>query len=800
MKIPLSWLREYVDIDLPYQEVAHRLTMSGNEVGEIEVIGNTWSKVSVGHVVKLEPHPNADRLRLATVNLGQYELTVVCGAPNLSPGQRVPFAEVGARLIDARTGSTETLKAATIRGVHSEGMVCSERELGLGEDHTGILVLPEDAPIGSPLSEYLGDVIFNLDITPNRPDCLSVIGIAREISALTGKPIKEPILDYNEEGQSIESLVSVEIDDPSLCPRYTASVVRGIKVEPSPKWMQERLRKTGQRPINNVVDITNYVMLEYGQPLHAFDYYTMQHGRVIVRTAHDEETLITIDDVPRQLRSPMLVISDAQKPIALAGIMGGLNTEMKEDTTTVLIESANFDGINTRRTSQALKLRSESSSRFDKGLQPELAAIALRRATQLILQLAGGQACKGIIDVHPQPKDRPILQFTMSRLRKVLGVEVSTERVNEILSSLGFSTNEQDEYSLMVTVPYWRSDIGQEDDLIEEIARIIGYDNLPTSTLSKSIPPHQPQPDRELRERVKDILVASGMQEVISYSLTSMANLEKIQAPTEFLRPLRLYNPMSEDQQYLRTTLRGTILSTLSANQFTVRDGIKIFEVGRVYLPRPSDLPLEREMLVGVLSGPRWPETWLENEGSLDFFDAKGIVEALLNQLHLKYDFEPLEDTLFLPGRGARINIQDSPVGVLGEVHTQILESFQIDTTAVTLFELDLELTLQHISSGTSQYKPLPRYPGAYRDLALTLDLNVPATKVQDIIERNPLVAQSTLFDVYEGSGIPQGMRSLAYRILFQLPDRTLVGETVGQAMTDILADLQREIGASLRN
>ena len=800
MKIPLSWLREYVDIDLPPQELAHRLTMSGNEVGEVKVIGGTWDNVYVGHVVGVAPHPNADRLQLATVSLGSEQLTVVCGAPNVANGQRVAFATVGARLVDARTGETETLKAAKIRGVESAGMVCSERELGLGDDHTGIIVLPEDAPIGQPLAEYMGDVIFDLEITPNRPDCLSVLGIAREIAALTGKSVKEPDLSYAEEGDPVESLVNVEIDDPALCPRYTASVVQGVKVGPSPRWMQERLLKAGQRPINNVVDVTNYVMLEYGQPLHAFDYYTMRDGKIIVRPALDQEPFVTLDEVQRQLRPPMLVIADAVRPVALAGVMGGLNTEMTEDTTTVLLESANFDAVNTRRTSQALRLRSESSARFDKGLQPELAAIALRRATQLILQLAGGKACKGVIDAYPQPRERPAILFTLSRLKKVLGIEVPLERVDEILTSLGFPTSIQDESTLSVTVPYWRSDIAQEDDLVEEIARIFGYDNLPTSTLSSSIPPHQPQPDRELRERVKDILVACGMQEVITYSLTSMAALEKTQAPGDGVQPLRLANPMSEEQEYLRTTLRSSILSTLAANQHHVREGIKLFEVGRVYMPRPSELPLERETLVGVMVGPRWSESWLASGESLDFFDAKGILDALLSQLHLQYSFEPAEDPLFLPGRCAGITAGNSSLGVVGEVHTQTLERFQIDAAPVALFELDLAALLQVLPPGPSQFMPLPRYPGAYRDLALVLNPDVPAARVQGIIERTPLVARSTLFDVYEGSGIPPGMRSLAYRILFQLPDRALVGEEVSQALGEIIAALEQEVGASLRS
>jgi phenylalanyl-tRNA synthetase beta chain len=808
MKIPLSWLREYVDIDLPHAELAHRLTMSGNEVGEVEVIGETWENVYVGLVTGVDPHPNADRLRLTTVSLGDEETTVVCGAPNVAQGQMVPFARVGARLIDPSTGETEILKAAKIRGVESAGMVCSERELGLGDDHTGIVVLPEDAPLGRPLAEYIGDVVFDLDVTPNRPDCLSVLGIAREIAALTGKEVREPDPSFPEEGDPIEGLVSVEISDPALCPRYTASIVKGVKVGPSPRWMQERLRKAGQRPINNVVDVTNYVLLEYGQPLHAFDYYTLRQGKIVVRPAREGENFVTLDETQHALKPPMLVIADGERSVALAGIMGGLNTEITEDTTTVLLESANFDPVNTRRTSQALRLRSESSSRFDKGLQPELAAIALRRATQLILQLAGGKVCKGAIDVYPQPGERPVIPFTLARLNKVLGTEIPLARVQGILSSLGFLCNGDGTNALRVTVPYWRSDISQEDDLVEEIARLVGYDEMPTTMLSTSVPHHQHQPAMELRERAKDIMVACGMQEVIAYSLTSLTALEKTQPTEGGIRPLKVANPMSGEQEYLRTTLRSSILSTLAGNQHNSRDGLRLFEVGRVYLPRPSDLalellvdlPLERETLVGVMAGPRWPEGWLGSEESLDFYDAKGVMETFLGQLKLQYAFEPAADTLFLPGRCAQMMVGQSSVGVMGEVHTRVLESFQIDVSPVMLFEVDIWALLDALHSEPHKYQPLSRYPGAYRDLALILKRDVPASQVQGIVEQHPLVARATLFDVYEGVGIPPGSRSLAYRILFQLPAWTLAGDKVNQAQAEIMAALEREVGASLRS
>ena len=807
MKVPLSWLREYVDIELSPEELAHRLTMAGTEVGGIEVVGGSWENVFVGYVTSVDPHPNADRLRLATVSLGNEEMTVVCGAPNVAAGQKVPFARVGARLIDARTGEMETLKAARIRGVESAGMVCSERELALGDDHDGIVVLPDDAPVGAPLQEYMGDVVFDLDVTPNRPDCLSALGIAREVAALTGAVVKEPDLSYPEEGEPVEGLVDVEIVDSSLCPRYTASVVQGIVVGPSPQWMQDRLTKAGQRPINNVVDVTNYVMLEYGQPLHAFNYATIGEARIIVRPAHEQEAFVTLDEADHTLRPPMLVIADAHRSVALAGIMGGLNTEMTDDTTTVLLESANFDPINTRRTSQALRLRSESSSRFDKGLQPELAEVALRRATQLVLQLAGGRACQGIRDAYPQPAERPALRFTLARLKKVLGVELTADRVQGVLESLGFSVAVESGEAMRVGVPYWRSDIVQEDDLVEEIARIVGYDELPVTMLATPIPHRVAQPEREARERVKDILAECGMQETISYSLTSAAALAKTQAPGAVVQALRVANPMSGELEHLRPTLRSSILSTLAYNQRHSRDGIRLFEVGRVYIARPADtllerpanLPLERETLVGVVTGPRSAEGWLGGDGQMDFLEAKGILETFLGRLGVDAAFQPAEDSLFMSARCAAIEAGQAQVGVVGEVHATVLEQFEIDVSPVAMFEVDLSALIEAMPRDTTRYAALPRYPGAYRDLAVVLDRDVAAASVQRIIERHRLVAQATLFDVYEGEGVPPGKRSLAYRILLQHAERTLSGEEVDKAQADILSGLERELGAQLR-
>jgi phenylalanyl-tRNA synthetase beta chain len=761
----------------------------------------------VGYVTSVEQHPNADRLTLCAVDIGSERVQVVCGAPNVAAKQKIAFAKVGAGLFNAHSGKVEALKAARIRGVVSEGMICSERELGTGDDHTGILVLPDDAPVGTPLSDYLGDYILDLEVTPNRPDCLSVLGVAHEAATLTGATVREPDCSYPEEGPPIETAASVEIADPDLCHRYTASMITGIKVGPSPRWLQDRLLKAGMRPINNVVDITNYVMLEYNQPLHAFDFDTLREGKVVVRRARPGEVLVSLDGVERRLSPSMLVIADARDAAALGGVIGSAHTEMTETTTTVLLESATFSPVNNRRMAQALRISTEASTRFEKGLRPELAPIALRRATQLIHRIAGGVVSRGILDVFPA-RDRhavPTLTLTMGRLRKVLGIDLPIERVEQVLVSLGFLCDSLNGNALRVTVPYWRSDINIEDDLVEEVARIIGYEEIPTTMLSTPIPQYQPDPMQELKERVKDLLAACEMQEVITYSLTSLEGLQKVKALDSGIMPLKLANPMSDQQQYLRTTLRNSLLSTLAANRLHDQGPLAIFELGRIYLPRERDsqesggLPEEREVVAGVLAGPQWDALKSSPAGDLGFYDAKGAVEKVLEELGVAAAYEPGQDPALHPGKCARVVAGDATLGVIGEVHPVVVEAFEIERGPVALFELDIKNLLEATSSDGRRYSPVSRFPSATRDLSLVLDLDVPAAKVQEVIVRQRLVDRAVLFDVYSGENLPAGKRSLAYHVYFQAPDRTLTAEEVSRASQAVLKALEREVGAELR-
>lgn len=824
MKVPLSWLKNYVPVTIPPRELARRLTMAGIEVGEVEEVGGNWDrdKVLVGHVLKVDRHPNADRLSLPTVDLGNGEtITVVCGAPNVAAGQKIAFAREGARLFSARTGQVETLKPARIRGVLSSGMVCSALELGLGQDHEGILVLEDDAPVGMPLADYLGDAILVPEVTPNRPDCLSILGIAHEVAALTGQNVAEPELSYPEEGPAIESQAHVEIADPDLCYRYTASLITGVRVGPSPRWLQDALVKAGMRPINNVVDVTNYVMLEYGQPLHAFDFDRVKRKTVIVRAARPGEVLVTLDGERRILNPPMLTIADAADAIGLAGVMGGANTEISEDTTSVLLESANFNSANTRRTRSLLRLDTEASRRFERGIRAELAPRGLRRATQLILQVAGGRAARGIIDLYPNVKEPPVVKLSPERIKQVLGVEPDMARAEQVLKSLGFERARAPEglidlieaieaapaperNTLWMRAPYWRSDIAIEDDLVEEVARITGYDAVPTKMLSSEIPHHEPQPLRTLRERIKDLLASVGMQETISYSLTTLEMLDKVEALRDGPQPMKLSNPMSAEFEYLRTSLRGSVLQTLAnIRRVAQGEGLRLFEIGRVYLPREEarerELPDEREMLVGVLSGPRFAASWVAPQGEMDFFDAKGTLEAVFGQLGVQVEYQPSADPILHPGRTARLTSGGNTIGVVGEVRSEVLGRFDLEGSRVAMFELALEPLTKAVPQAVRRYRSASRFPESYRDVALVVDADVPSARVQGIIERHSLVVRSAPFDVYSGQAIPAGKKSIAYRLVFQSPTGTLTGEQVDMAMEEIVGQLRQEVGAELR-
>jgi phenylalanyl-tRNA synthetase beta chain len=800
MKISLNWLKEYVDITIPLDDLAEKLTMAGFEVGGMDAIGGGWDNVVVGQIKAVNPHPNADRLTLPTVDLGTEQATVVCGAPNLRVGDKVAFARVGAQLIDGHTGKVEILKSAKIRGVASSGMVCSEKELGISDRHEGIMVLSEDAPIGTPLADYMGDVVIDIDITPNRPDCLSVIGIAREIAALTGQSLHIPEVSYEETESPVAEHISIEISAPDLCPRYCASLTTEVKIAESPAWMQQRLLACGMRPINNLVDVTNYVMLEYGQPLHSFDYEKIRGKKIIVRRATDYEPMTTLDGNERELDSNMLVISDVMGTVAVAGVMGGENSEVTEDTTSILLEAASFNAASIHYTGRTLGIPSEACMRFERGISRELALPALKRATQLLAELGDGKVAKGIVDVYPDKLKQEPIMLSTGEVKRCLGVEYSLEQITDALTSLGFECRQTGSPSeALVTAPYWRTDVSLAEDLIEEVARIIGYDEIPATMLSQPIPRQNPEPIIKLKREVSRLLTGYGFQEIITYSLTSLEMLNKLSTEPYPVNPppLRVAHPMTAEQEYLRPSLRANLLVALSENKKHEDGGIWLFEVGRVFLPRTQDLPEEREVLCGILSGPGVDKSWQGEDELPDLFTAKGVVEGLLGQLGVEAGFKEWSDHGLHATKQAAIVVDGNELGNVGEIHPVVLEKFDI-SEAVYLFEIDL-VALLSFTAGHRMFRPIARFPSVVRDMALVLDTGVVHQMVMDIIKSFPLVEEVDIFDVYSGEQVPPGKKSLAYRITYQSPTHTLTDKEVNKVQKQILDRLAKDLGATLR-
>jgi phenylalanyl-tRNA synthetase beta chain len=804
MKVPIKWLKDYVKLTLPVAELAERLTLAGLEVGEIITTGESWDNVLVGEITAIDPHPNADRLKLATVNLGKEQETVVCGAPNLTLGDKIAFARVGARLIHPETRKVEDLKPAKIRGVESKGMICSERELGISDSHEGIMVLSSEAVVGTALADFMGDTVLDIDVTTNRPDCLSVVGIAREVAAICGVKIKIPEIKYEEAGESIEKQASVEIVDSELCPRYCASLITDVKIKESPAWLQERLIACGQRPISNIVDITNYVMLEYGQPLHSFDYEKIAQKKIIVQRAKDGEEFYTLDGEERELTGDMLTIRDGERAVALAGVMGGLNSDVTENTTSILLEAASFNAASLHYTSHHLGLTSEASTRFERGIAPGLTIPALKHATQLMAELGGGKIAKGIIDAYPGKKEPQPITLTAEKIKRVLGVEYNTDEILKALTALGIECK-ADGSKVTATAPYWRSDIKIAEDVIEEVARYHGYDKIPTTLFRDPMPVRDADPSMELKKNIRTCLVGLGLQEIMTYTLTSMDVMSKVHAEAHPPKPMspQVVNPMTAEQEYLRPSLRGNLLSTLAANRRHEESGIALFEIGKVYIPRKNDLPDEPEMLCGVMNGDRAERSWLGDGDTYDFYDVKGVMEGLFSQLGVAVTFENSSDEGLHPTRQAAIvaggkGEKKATLGVIGEVHPKVADTFEIEGT-VCLFEVSVEGLLP-FAAGVKMYKAISRYPSIVRDMALVVDTDVSNQGVLEILKSYPLISEVKLFDVYSGKQVAAGKKSLAYRLVYQSHKHTLTDEEVNKVQEQVLARLAKELGATLRD
>lgn len=806
MRVPLSWLKDYVEIKLPLEELSYKLTMAGFEVAEIHRVGEFWDrdKVFVGQILEVKPHPNADRLTIAVVDYGTSEpVEVVTGAPNLKVGQRgqkVALALAGARLVDPYSPKKTyfTLKPAKIRGVLSPGMVCSEKELDLSDDHESVIILPDEAPVGMPLADYLGDIILEIEIPTNRPDCLSILGIAREVAALTDAEFRPPIINYIEDGPEARELIEVEIADPDLCSRYAAAVVFGVKIGPSPYFVQRRLRAAGMRPINNVVDATNYVMLELGQPIHAFDYDKIRGKKIIVRRARDDRAFTTLDGIKRELFPDVLLIADAEGPVAIAGVMGGMESEVTSETQNILIESANFNRVSIRRTSRLLGLRTEASLRFEKGLDPYLPPEGARRTAQLIKEWAGGAIARGLVDVHIPLPPRRTITFHLKELERFIGMSYPKEQVTSILNKLGFELEEKGPQTCLVTVPTHRGDVEEPADLVEEVARITGYELIPTEMIPT---PTAPQIFPELlkwEETARDILIACGLYEVKTYALVSQDVLDKF--GLSYPMPLlSVANPMTPEYVFLRPTLLPSLLRTLAYN-LRFHEGLKIFELARVYLPREDDLPRERSTLAIAMAGEAEEMSWFGGGRKLDFFDLKGVIEELVERLGISgYRFTPAQDRIFFPGQTAVLKIGEETVGILGKLNPDIAEAFELKEE-VFMAELNFEALASRASS-FREFKPISRYPAVVQDIAVVVDEEIPAEEVRKVIMEagQPLLRSAVLFDLYRGKPVPPGKKSLAYSLTFQADDHTLTDEEVAHLREKVIRELGKRLGATLR-
>jgi phenylalanyl-tRNA synthetase beta chain len=806
MKVSQNWLKKIINFRLTPEHFTERLSMLGLEVESYEDLAKKYDLFVIGEVLERAKHPNADRLTVCKVNIGNSTQEIVCGAPNVAAGQKVIVALVGAIIPHNQhdpEGKPFILERAKIRGVESNGMICSEFELGLGKDADGILVLENKAKVGIPLAKYLGqtDIIYEIGITPNRADCLSHLGVAREIGVLVNKKLNLPKINLKESKTPASKCAKIEILDKKKCPRYSARVILNIKIEPSPKWLQDQLTAVGIRPINNIVDVTNYVLMEYGHPLHAFDYDTLAGHKIVVRTAKDGEKFITLDGKERTLNSDTLMICDAEKPIAIAGVMGGANTEISDSTKNILIESAYFDPGSVRRTSKYLGLSTEASYRFERGTDINITVTAANRAAQLIQEISGGELLKSELDVYPTKRKRNLVKARISRINSVVGISLTKKQIVTLLKKIDLDVRSGSKDEIMIEVPSFRNDVLEEIDIIEEVARLYGYNNIETKTHA-SIDFSTITPADIFRDEIREYLIGSGFHEILSINLQDEETTGLAGKPF-----IKVQNPVSAEMAALRTSLAPTALRIVKHNWNHGTKDLRMFEIGNIHTrneglpPTALDAYLEEERLLLVLSGNNAPLSYGNIPHPIDMLDVKGEVTALLSKFCLdnyRFIYYDTHEVLSEPSVGIEIN--GTYAGFFGKVRNQIADKLDINESVFIC-----ELNIQKIREGwvrDRKFSSLPKYPSVTRDLAFTIDANLPQKDVEDEIRAigQPLLKSVILFDMYKGQQTGVDKKSVAYTLQFQSPERTLIESEIDDVMRNIIEAIKRKFNGVLRS
>ena len=809
MQVSIKWLKDYIDFTETPEQLADKLTMAGIPVENVVDPGEGLEKVVTGRIEKLEPHQNSDHLQICTMNVGLAEnIIIVTGAQNVAEGQVVPVAMVGAHLPNGMK-----ISKGKLRGVASNGMLCSAQELKLDleklpeEQKTGIFILPSDTPVGIPAKDVLGlnDVVLEFELTANRADCFSVFGLVREIAAITGNKPHFPEIKVNEDDNTkLNDIFSVEIADPDLCSRFSTRMLKNVKIGPSPEWMQQRLEGAGIRSINNVVDVTNFVMIELGHPMHAYDYDKITGKKLIARRAIEGEELHTLDDTSRKAKGEMLVIADSEKAAGLAGIMGGFETEITDTTTTVVLESADFYGPCIRRTARACGLSSEASGRFERGVDSETTIKALDRAAQLLQEMGACTVCEGIVDVYPNPKQANYVTFTPEQINNHLGTNIAKD-VMLIITSVGFDVTKDENDEITVKVPSWRNDVTCMADISEEIARLHGFDKI-KSTLPNGVSMQGTQSAKQtFIDKVKASLSSQGLYETISFALTNEETFNKLNIPQD--SPLRkavpIMNPLSDEYPLVRTTLLSSIFDNLARNLARKNDDVALFEVGSVFFPKAlpvTELPDEVVKIAGAITGRRNAQGWNQTSDMVDFYDAKGIIEELLANLRVtRYTVETGTHYAMHPGKTALFKKGRDVIATVGEVHPAVLSAYGI-TKPVYIFELDATIVMKYMAKDL-KYKALPKYPATSRDLAMLVDVDVNAADIEKAMTKaaGQNLTQITLFDVYTGKQVEEDKKSLAFSLTFQSNDKTLTDAEIDPAIEKIVAKLQKDFNANLR-